>query len=71
MEFTNKHCVYFTRKYTKCQCTGSLSFLVPVSSPVHFEGIKNHSVFSVQAISEQQLSGRGGRCEQHVCTASG
>ena len=44
--------------------------LVPVSPPVHFEGIKNHNVFSsVRGVSEQYLSERVVRCEQLVCLA--
>ena len=39
-------------------------FLVPVSPPAHFEGVKNHNFFlSGRAISEQHPSERVGRCD--------
>ena len=39
-------------------CTKARLFLVPVSPPVHFEGVENRNFFSGRAISEQHLSER-------------
>ena len=41
---------------------GNASFLVPVSPPVHFEGVENRDFFSGRAISEQHLSEWVERC---------
>ena len=54
-------------RITSGEGLGSHSFLlVPVSPPVHFEGVKNH-IFSGRAISQQPPSDRVERLEQHMC----
>ena len=41
--------------------------LVPVSPPVHFEGVENRNIFSGRAISEQHLSERAVLWTAWVC----